>query len=499
MNDAKREAHGIGTNLLTLVAQAALPAFHVQLARFLAASGYGVYTWSNAFVDMFSLLTLFGMDQAVARHVALAYADGDEKRGILATATALRVVLLSGILVSGALIFAAPAVASFQSKPELVTPLRVLAFVPIFYHATTIFLVATQARQVMKYNFWVRGVVQPMGLLVLTSVVLRVHATVPAAALAVVVGMGVTTLAAAFAYRRELPLGATLRAAVSGPMDWRLVRLAVPLVSANLLWSLQGRLDTFFLGHYKDTAAIGAYAACVLYVTTISQVRQAFDPVICAMIPPLLAKGDVAGLNAAMRRQTRWSALAAVPLFVLFAGFGDGLLPIFGNEFRQGSTAMVVLAGGHLFNALSLSAWAVSMSGHARFTAVAAGLAVLVQAVLLPTLVPRYGLLGAAIASASGFIVAQGVQMVMAYRLTGVHGLSVGLVKVFAAGGAAWAAGRALFTPEWASLPVRFFASVGLSIAVYLLALPLLGLEAEEGKALRALGDRWFSRPPGDA
>lgn len=499
MNDAKREAHGIGTNLLTLVAQAALPAFHVQLAHFLFAGGYGVYTWSNTFVDMFSLLTLFGMDQAVARHVALAYADGDEKAGIVATGTALRVVLLSGLLVSGAIIFAAPAVASFQGKPELIAPLRILAVVPIFYHATTIFLVATQARQVMKYNFWVRGVVQPMGLLLLTSVVLRVRATVPAAALAVAVGMGVTTLAAAFAYRRELPLGATFRAALRGPVDWPLVRLALPLVFANLLWALQGRLDAFFLGHYKDTTAMGAYAACVLYVTTISQVRQAFDPVVCAMIPAALVRGDVEGLNAAMRRQTRWSALAAVPLFVLFAGFGDGLLPIFGNEFKQGSAAMVVLAGGHLFNALSLSAWAVSMSGHARFTTVAAGLAVLLQVVLLPILVPRYGLLGAAVSAASGFVMAQGLQMVMAYRLTGVHGMSVGLFKVFAAGGAAWAAGRALFTPQWASLPVRFFVSVGLSAAVYLVVLPLLGLETEERGALRALRDRVLKRTPGDA
>ena len=83
MSESKREAHGIGINLLTLLAQAALPAFHVQLARFLHDSGYGVYTWSNTFVDMFSLLTLFGMDQAVARHVALAYAEKDDRAAVL--------------------------------------------------------------------------------------------------------------------------------------------------------------------------------------------------------------------------------------------------------------------------------------------------------------------------------------------------------------------------------------------------------------------------------
>lgn len=481
---ASRDAKGIGTNLLTLISQAALPAFHVQLARLLHAGGYGVYTWSNGFVEMFSLLTLFGMDQAVTRYVSLATADKDDRRAEVATGTALRVVLLSGVFISLALVLSAPLVARVQGKPELEAPLRLLAVVPIFYHATTIFLVATQARQVMKYNFWVRGLLQPLGLFVLTGVALRYSPTAEAAAIAVAVGMATTTIAAAMFYGRELSLGRTLRAVVSGPADWAVIKLAIPLVLTNLVWALQGRIDAFFLGHYRGTEEMGAYAACVLYVQSISQLRGAFDPVVSAAIPPALARGAVGELNETIKRQTRWLALAAMPLAVLFAGFGDGLLVVFGKEFTQGAPAMIALSVGHTINALSLSAFAIPMSGHARYSTYAAITSLVIQAVLLPLLLPRFGLTGAAISSAAGIGIAQGLQALFAWRLVGVHGMSVGLLKTAMAAGLAFVVGRIVYSAiDDAAL--RFFVGVGVAALVYVGALALFGLDAEEKKTLR--------------
>lgn len=496
MSESKREAHGIGINLLTLLAQAALPAFHVQLARFLHDSGYGVYTWSNTFVDMFSLLTLFGMDQAVARHVALAYAEKDDRGAVVATGTALRVVLLSGLLISGALFFAAPFVAARQGKPELITPLRLLAVTPIFYHATTIFLVATQARGVMTYNFWVRGLVQPLGLLALTSLALRRSPTVAAACLAVGAGMALTTVAAAYFYSRQLSLADTLRAAARGPVDRALLHLAVPLVAVNLIWSLQGRIDALLLGHYRSTAEMGAYAACVLYVTSISQLRGAFDPVVCAAIPAALQKGDIAGLTATIQRQTRWVALGAVPLAVLFGGFGGGLLSVFGHGFERGAYAMMALSVGHLVNALSLAAYVIPMSGNPRFGAIAAGLSVGLQAVLLPLLLPRLGLTGAAISAAAGLVTAQTFQMVFAYRLTRVHGMSVGLARIGLCGVGALAVGRQVYGMVPGPLAARFFGGVGVAGVVYLALIVAFGLEPAERERLLQLALRLVRRRP---
>ncbi|MEZ4410749.1 MAG: oligosaccharide flippase family protein [Polyangiales bacterium] len=444
--DAGDEARGVGVNLLTLLAQASLPAFHVQLARRLGAGGYGLYTWSTAVVDSLSVITVFGMDLAVSRGVSLARDKGDKAEAARVTGVALRVVAVSGLLVSAAVIAAAPALAAWQHKPGLVTPLRTLVAVPVAYHLASMFIVATQAMRVMKWDFWVRGLFQPISLLVLTTALLTLNHTVASACQAVALGMMGTAVLAAFAYNRELPLKPTLEVAARGPVDWKVVRTGLPVVITNLVWALQGRLDAFLLGRWRPSEDVGAYSAAVLYVIALSQVRGTVYPIVCATVPPALARGDIAGLNTFLQRQTRWVATMAMPLAVLFAGFGDGLLALFGPAFVRAVPALAILSCAHLVAALAVPAYTLFLSGRALYSAASGVLCLAVQAALLPVLVPRFGLTGAAAASASRLVASQ-VIVAITWRVVGVHGLSVGLGKVAVAAGAGLLVGRALFRP----------------------------------------------------
>ena len=112
------DARGISVNLLTLLAQAAFPAFHVQLARRLGPTGYGIFLWCDYLLDLFSLLTLFGMDQAIQRRVAILHTD-DDAGAVRAVGTALRSVILSGLAVTLGLWVAAPFIAAARHQPLL--------------------------------------------------------------------------------------------------------------------------------------------------------------------------------------------------------------------------------------------------------------------------------------------------------------------------------------------------------------------------------------------
>jgi O-antigen/teichoic acid export membrane protein len=457
-----RDARGAAVNVLGIAAQAALPAFHVQLARFLGAAGYGVYTWSAMFVDVFSVVTLFGCDQAVVRQVSLG------RRGsAAAVGTALRVVLVSGALVFVGLFAAAPVVAEVVGKPAIVAPLRCLAIVPLFYHAATIFLAATQALGVMRWAFWARSVAQPIVLLVATGVALRAGFGPAGAAAAVAIGMAATAVVAAACYARELPLGETMRAVFVGKLDRETLRVAVPLLLANLVWALVARIDSFFLGRYGDASELGAYAACGLYAASISQIRGAFQPVTSALVAPALARGDAKGLSVAIGRQTRWLALCAFPLAAVFVGFGDPLLRVFGHGFSRGAVALAVLAVGHTVNALALSSFALPLSGNARYTTYVALFALALQGTLCAVLVPRFGLLGAACALSAGLVFAQAAQMVLVARLLSVVSVSRRLLVVLACAAGAGVCGRLVYAALAAPIAARFAAGVAVAAIVY--------------------------------
>jgi len=487
---ARRDARGAAVNLFGLVAQAALPAFHVQLARYLGAGGYGLYTWSQAVVDVLSVATLFGCDQAVMRAVSL-----DRASAARAVGSALRVVVLSGLAMFAVVYAAAPLIAAAQHKPELVAPLRCLAIVPLLYHVSTVLLVATQAAGIMRYMFWARSVAQPIVLLVVTGIALRAGAGPAGAACAVAIGMGATAIASAAFYARAFALGPAVRAALSGALDREVLRVAFPLALAGMLWAVAARVDSFFLGHYASAEDLGAYAACVLYATSITQLRGAFEPTTSALVAPAIARGDARGLGGAIQRQTRWLSLLALPLAALFVGFGDPLLRVFGHAFTEGRAALAALAIGHVANALALASFTIPLSGHARATTMVAAIVVVVQSVACVVLVPRWGVLGAAIAMSAGLVMAQVAQNVIAAKLLGVVGVPFDVVAIAACAAVAVAIGRVAFGALSLDLAPRFFASVALAAGIYAPLAWTVALNGEDRAlvrgALRRAREMW--------
>ena len=485
--DAHREATGVGVNLLTLVAQASTPAFHIELGRKLGASGYGLYTTATSIVDVLSVFTLFGMDSVLLRRVSIARDRRDPEAALDAVAHGLRVVILSGIIAGAFVVFGAPSLAQLQHQPLLTTPLRALVIVPIAYHAASMFLLATQARLVMKYDFWTRGIVQPLSLLGATALALHLGGGLGWACVAVASAHALTALLASSFYGRLYSLPATVRRVLTLPHDPTILRAGAPLLAMSLVAALRGRIDGILVQFYRGPAAAGEFNACLPYAATLFQIRAAFYPVIAASIPALIERRDVAALNTLLRRQTRWVAQLAMPLFVLFAGFGDGLLALHGPRFVQAHAAMAILSFGYLVSSLSLGSYALPLSGNARFNAYAGLASVGMQLVVPNLLIPRYGLVGAAISFVLALFVSEAICLGFARTRTGAQGFSLALWKPAAAAALALLLGRlteAAAVHAHAGLVARYAAGVGCAAVVYLAMLGMLGLHPEDRAVL---------------
>ena len=484
---AAREARGVGVSMLTLLAQVSMPAFHVLLSRGLGRSGYGLYAWSNMLVEMLSVVTLLGMDIAVTRETSVAVNARDDRRVERAVAQGLRVVLLSGAAIAVAIAVGAPWIGAWSQKPGVVGPLRALVAVPVAYHAATMFLLATNARLVMQYDFWTRGIFQPLALLGATTLALHLHGGIVGACVAVALGMTATALLAGALYGRQFSLPATLREAAFAPTDRALLRLGLPFVAMNLVAALRGRIDAFWLLRYGTEADVGAYNACMLYAASLFQIRGAFYPVIAARLPALLDAGDRGALNEFLTRQVRWVALLATPVLVLFAGLGDGLLAVFGDGFVHARTALALLAVGQFVSALSLPVYTLPLGGNTRFSVFAACAAVGLQLVVPRALIPRYGLAGAAFSFMLALITAEVIALLFAWRKTGANGLSRGLVQPLAAGVAAFFAARAVQPLLPPHVAVRFFVGTAAGALTYVTLVVATGLQPVE-RALAARG-----------
>ena len=256
-----------------------------------------------------------------------------------------------------------------------------------------------------------------------------------------------------------------------------------------ILW-----LDILLVGALVSGYAAGVYSAvsklAIVGTFALEGNRLAIGPQLSA----LLARRQFDRAADLYQSATRWLMLASWPLYLILGIFPAVILGIFGARYTAGASALVVLSAAMLVNLGTGNVTVVLlMGGKSSWSALNAGAALIVNIGLNFLLVPRMGIVGAAIAWAASIVVdnitavievrivlglapfGAGYGLVMAATV-GCFGLSavaarVVLGQTLPALGAALAVGLAAFgvTLYLARVPLQL---TGLGAALRLKAVP---------------------------
>jgi O-antigen/teichoic acid export membrane protein len=233
---------------------------------------------------------------------------------------------------------------------------------------------------------------------------LRDQATL-ATVLLLAVGSGFTSviLAGWLLYRKiaSLPLqGATGHIAGFGGI----MRIAWPLLVANLTLFALGQADLWILGAFRSQEEVAVYGAAVRMVLVVSMPILAVQAVVQPLIAEMYAQGRKRELERAIRAA---ATMAGIPALFATAGFlslGGPILGLaFGDYYRQGAAVLALLSIAQLINVWSgMCAVTLTMTGHQTTMMVItiAGSLVTVTAGL--EVVDSYGATGVAVAAAVG-------------------------------------------------------------------------------------------------
>ncbi|HMA77058.1 MAG TPA: polysaccharide biosynthesis C-terminal domain-containing protein, partial [Candidatus Krumholzibacteriaceae bacterium] len=127
---------------------------------------------------------------------------------------------------------------------------------------------------------------------------------------------------------------------------------------------------------------------------------------------------------------TRWILILVLPFFVLILIFNSQIMGIFGDEFILGSMALVILSFGQLINsAVGPSGLVLSMSGNPKYNLLNSSLVLVMNFWLNYWLIPIYGIIGAAIATSTAFVVINLLKLFEVYYLIKVYPYSRNFYK----------------------------------------------------------------------
>ncbi len=210
------------------------------------------------------------------------------------------------------------------------------------------------------------------------------------------------------------------------------------------------------------------------------------------MIANLYRRGELKRLGLLFRISTKWGLYLCLPVFLVVVIFPQAVgTTVFDARFAAGVPAMIVLVCGQMVNvATGAVAHLLIMSGHQNRWLTLSSVSVVVNVVLNLLWIPRFGLLGAAAATAVSMVGLMSLGLAAVRQHLGLWPWDRRYAKGLAGAGGAALALLALrrFWPE--PDPLRLAALCFVSVAVFVVMLAILRFDDEDRHLLQIIRAR---------
>lgn len=202
------------------------------------------------------------------------------------------------------------------------------------------------------------------------------------------------------------------------------VRMALPLLLVRGFELLLQNTDILVLSRYVDPSQVAVYFAAVKIIGLIAFVHFAVGAASANRFSALNARGERDELQRAVRDAVKWTFWPSLAGAVVLLILGKPLLGLFGAEFTASYPVMFVLAAGFMIRAaMGPVELILNMLGEQKICAAALFGSAGLNLALNFALIPAYGLMGAAFATAVSMALGAITMAVAARRRLGLYRL----------------------------------------------------------------------------
>lgn len=463
----------------------------VLLARLLGAHEYGLYTLALSAATLCTGFALLGMDAALVRYVAIAVGRRDETAlwgtlqlgvGIsLLVSTAISIGLFALAYPVAELVFREPALAPLLQIASAIVPLLTLV---------EVLSSASRGFKRMEYSALAQFIAQPIVRLVLTLTLALLGLSATAAVVIYGLAAGAAALILLFFLNRQFSLRRPLREARRDTRS--ILGFSLPFWLSSMITTFQGNVQTLLVGALSSVAGAGIFAMA----DQLNSLGNLFSSSINISARPVIAelhdRGDREQLGHIYRTAAKWALTVNLPVFLTLVAFPAPILSIFGEDFTQGATAMALLACANLVNVgTGMGGIILDMAGYTRLKLVNSVARLVLHLSLDLLLIPRWGILGAAVTVLVAESAINLARMIEVYYLFRLLPYERGFLKPIAAAAAALAS--ALAVSQWL-VPTTDLISTTAAVATLLVVyggmILLMGLSPLERAMIARAGQR---------
>ncbi len=421
--------HSFWAFIILVVASGIQFIFDFLLARKFGAYGSGLYYLSFSIITTLSLFGHLGLDRTAVRLIPplIKVKDNEGAKSVIQTSISLTVI--NTTIISFALFVLASWISkSVFQKPELTIYLQIFSLSVIPFSLRYLYGGFLRAfRRTRESLFVERIIIYFVGIISIFTI--GNIWGLKAMAASFVAGCFISLAVGIYYLNKNFPSKTSRSKTFSKRL---LLASGVPLLFVAVTTQLNGQISTLILGSFGTNNDVGIYNAALKVSLLLAMILTAINTIVGTNISELYASKKLKKLERILNKTSALGFIVAIPIFTIIVLFPANILRLFGSEFANGSTALIILACGQLINvAVGPTLFTLAMTGHEKALAKAIAFSLLINVSLGLILIPVRYVEGAAIATAVSIALSNLTMLLLVRRYLSIWTLPFKYIKVW--------------------------------------------------------------------
>ena len=327
----------------------------------------------------------------------------------------LKLSLPISIVISVAIFLLSYNISTLFHSPGLAQILQIIVFSIPFSVATSVFLGLIMGLKYPKYRIYIDDLIKPTSRFIFILFSLFIGLGLAGIALSYVVSFLLSCIVGFYIFLKIVP---TKSLPITKKEKTHLFSYSWPLMFTGIIFIIMGQIDTLMIGFFKLSEDVGVYNAALPTVDILSIAPLSLMALFLPIITELYTRNRIADVAALYKRVIKWTLILIMPVFLLFTIFPAQILDIlFGYDYLSGALSLSILSIGFFIGSLFYTSQdIINLFKKTKIHMLVSGFVVLLNLFLDYLLIPTYGILGAAIATAISYSILGILGAIIAYK-----------------------------------------------------------------------------------
>jgi len=379
-------------------------AFTLIVTRNLGASAWGIFALCFTVLQITSVIGKLGLDIALLRFIAQYNAQRKVKTAKYIYLKSIIVIIPLSFLLSVFLYYLSPLLAEkVFGKPHLASYFKLMSFALIPFVLLSINSESLRAFKKIKEYITLQNLLPFLCAFIFFSIffyILHIK-NIKVIIIAYILGIGVSFFISFLLLNKEF-------SNKNGELEKislrQILSVSLPMFLSSSLFMVMSWTDTIMLGMWRTEEEVGIYNIAVRLSMITSFTLGAINSIAAPKFAEFWGKKDLEGLKKVAQQSTKLIFWTSAPILILYILFPKFFMGIFGKEFREGASALVFLTIGQFVNAsVGSVGYILQMTDKQKIFQNIILIAAILNIMLNLFLIPKLGIVGAAIASAIAF------------------------------------------------------------------------------------------------